>query len=281
MRLDPDDWPTLQTFLGDAISLEPTNTFHLSLLVEPGAKLASAVDPAPSSWHYRAEGSQVELLFRPPFVPGDWTHHFWLDFAQGLGRLRMIAPGAPDILSYKTVFPAFLDRFIFSEIFNYRGDGCFVHSASLIDEGRGLLLVGESGAGKSTSSRIWRESGGPGVIGLSDEFSLLLRQPDGAFWVYGTPWPSQAGIANHAGARLDRIYCLQHASDNQATSLDSEAALIYLLRQGQLSVWNSLGLSASLDLLIALSQTVPIYELGFRPDPSVITFVREHGLAQL
>ena len=267
---------SVQTFLNHYNREEADYTFRLRLETVSHEWLDSDVDPEPLSWHYQSDGAQIELFFRKPYVPGRWTHHFRLDLARGEGLLRLANPTGRRVFDYKELFPAFLDRFLFMEMLNYLGDGCFIHSASLLDAGQGILLVGQSGAGKSTSSRLWQKFGGPGVTCLTDEYSLVRRRATGELWVYGTPWPSSAGIANRGGGPLNRIYCLKHAPSNEAVPLDRQTALIRLLSQGQLSFWNSTGVGTGVDTLLALSDEIPIFELGFLPDSSVIEYVRNH-----
>jgi len=65
------------------------------------------------------------------------------------------------------------------------GRGIIVHGCGIKHNGRGLLFVGESGAGKTTMARIWsRESG---VEILSDDRTIVRKQGD-HFVMYGTPW---------------------------------------------------------------------------------------------
>src|SRR5580704_817830 len=86
------------------------------------------------------------------------------------------------------------------------GEGVEVHGCGVIaPDGRGLLLTGHSGAGKSTSSRLWSRHDGARV--LSDD-RIILRRERGRIWMYGTPWHGDAGIAEADRAPLDGIYVL-------------------------------------------------------------------------
>lgn len=65
------------------------------------------------------------------------------------------------------------------------GEGVEIHGCGVIaPEGRGLLLTGHSGAGKSTSSRLWSRHDGARV--LSDD-RIILRRERYRIWMYGTP----------------------------------------------------------------------------------------------
>ncbi len=253
--------------------------YHLKLRLESVAgveALPAKIRPEARNWYCQKQDHFLELYLRQPLWPGGWTHHLRLDLAAGTGCLRVANPQGRAVLSYKQIFPAYLDKFIFTCILTHLGQGCLVHAAALSDRGKGLLLVGESGAGKSTSSRLWREAGGPGVIGLSDECALVCEEQPGQFRVYGTPWPSSAGIADPAGVPLRRVYFLHHALTNQAQPVEAQVALLKLLEQGQLAFWDETGAGIGLETLIKLAQSVPAYRLGFVPDASVIEYVRQH-----
>ena len=74
------------------------------------------------------------------------------------------------------------------------GYGLEVHAVGLVDEiGRGHLFLGHSGAGKSTTARLWLNQ--PGVQILSDD-RIILRAHGERIFMYGTPWHGDAGISS-------------------------------------------------------------------------------------
>ena len=266
--------PTLNPFLGSETDSVPNYSLHLVVQFVPDLH---AWPPGATSWQYTQENSLVHLLYRPLDQPHGWTHRLELDLAQGTGKLEIVSAEvlAPTLIDYKTLLPDFLDRFIFTEILNWLGTGCLIHSASVIDGEQAVLLVGQSEAGKSTISRLWQQYGGPAVQSLTDEYSLVREVAPGEFWVFGTPWPSSAGIADKAGAPLGQLYFLRHAPTNQTQALDVSETLLRLLAQGQFSFWHTDGIATSLEFLIRLAQHQPGYELGFVPDAAVIEYIRK------
>ena len=89
------------------------------------------------------------------------------------------------------------------------GEGVEVHALGLADEdGQGYLFLGHSGAGKSTSARLWMSV--PGVKLLSDD-RIIIRKQDGQFWMYGTPWHGDAGVSSPGRAPLSAIFFLEQA----------------------------------------------------------------------
>lgn len=61
-----------------------------------------------------------------------------------------------------------------------------VHSSCIVADGRACLFLGESGTGKSTHTRLWRENI-PGATLLNDDSPIVSAESDGV-WVYGSPW---------------------------------------------------------------------------------------------
>lgn len=146
-----------------------------------------------------------------------------------------------------------------------------LHACGVKDGERGLVFAGTSGAGKSTIARLWE--GQEGISVLSDDH-VIVRERDGQFWVYGTPWPGQGGMSTPEAATLERVFLVQHASENRAVPLGPLDGASGLLLRSFTTFWDVEGMAFTLDLLGQLSQKVPCYELGFVPDESVINFVR-------
>jgi len=150
--------------------------------------------------------------------------------------------------------------------------GLIVHAAGLAAGGRGILFPGQSGAGKSTISRLLRDR--PGFLGLSDDRIIVRRTGDG-FRVFGTPWPGTGGIAVSAAVPLDRILFLRHAPDNAIRPLTPREALARLLPALSIPWYDAQAVPGALDLAGELLQGVPAAELSFRPDPAVGAFLEE------
>ena len=64
--------------------------------------------------------------------------------------------------------------------------GILIHSSTLIYNKKAYLFLGESGTGKSTHTRLWREY--IYGAGLLNDDSPLVRVIDGKIFAYGSPW---------------------------------------------------------------------------------------------
>ena len=149
--------------------------------------------------------------------------------------------------------------------------GVMLHACAVKDGDSGRLFSGVSGAGKSTISLLWAKQ--DGVLVLSDDRSILRKQ-DSRFWIYGTPWHGTAGFGSPQVVPLDQIYILRHASQNQVKLLTPTEAATSLFVRSFPTFWNQTGMGYTLDLLAELSQSVPCYELSFRPELEVVDFIR-------
>ena len=82
-----------------------------------------------------------------------------------------------------------------------QGRGAELHSTGIVDEaGNGYLFLGQSGAGKTTTSMLWLEH--PGVSILSDDRIILRQDDNGKVWMHGTPWHGLGELSRAAKAPL-------------------------------------------------------------------------------
>ena len=64
--------------------------------------------------------------------------------------------------------------------------GIAIHSSVLVKDGYAVLCLGESGTGKSTHTRLWREH--IEGTGLLNDDSPIIRLVDGVATAFGSPW---------------------------------------------------------------------------------------------
>jgi hypothetical protein len=76
-----------------------------------------------------------------------------------------------------------------------------IHSSVVVKEHEGVLCLGESGTGKSTHTRLWREN----IEGsrLLNDDSPIVRMIDGKCIIYGSPWSGKTPcyVNKHVPAR--------------------------------------------------------------------------------
>ncbi len=151
------------------------------------------------------------------------------------------------------------------------GHGIEVHACGISDHGRGLLFLGVSGAGKSTMSRLW--DAGEEVVVLSDD-RIIITPRDGRFWIHGTPWHGDAGLADPGGVPLAAIFFLSHGETNTVSSLSPAQTASRLMARSFPTFWNQEGLGFSTGIATDVALTVPGRELEFVPGPETVDYVR-------
>jgi hypothetical protein len=155
-----------------------------------------------------------------------------------------------------------------------RRRGMIMHASGIDDDGRGLLFVGESGAGKSTLSNLWHQQNGAAIF--SDD-RIILREKNGEYWMYGTPWHGEARFVSPRSVKLEQIFFLQHDQNNAVRSLSRTDSVVEFLKASFPPFWDSDGVAFAMAFLSDLTEAVPCQALSFKPDGSIIDFLKAHG----
>jgi hypothetical protein len=134
----------------------------------------------------------------------------------------------------------------------------------------GLLFSGISGSGKSTTAKIWKAAG---ATLLCDE-RVAVRKIAGQFTLYGTPWHGVDQSSNPAAVPLRCLFVIKHGESNHARRLRPAEAVSMMMARTYLPFWDAQGMQYSLEFLDELCQEVPVYELGFLPNASVVDYVK-------
>jgi hypothetical protein len=159
-------------------------------------------------------------------------------------------------------YPA--DELLFTNYLAHHSLGVEVHGCGLIDpETGGHLFLGHSGAGKSTTSRLWKFMRNAEI--LSDD-RIILRLHDGELWMYGTPWHGEGVFASPAKARVKSIFVLQHGLRNRFTQVPYARAVAELFARSFPPFHSAVGLGNTMDFLARVLVNVPCYDFEFTPD---------------
>ena len=152
------------------------------------------------------------------------------------------------------------------------GQGLEVHAVGIVDElGRGHLFLGHSGAGKSTTARLWLAQ--PGIRILSDD-RIVLRRQDGQIRMYGTPWHGDAGISSPYSAPVTNIYFLEQYRHNEILSLAPGFAAAEILARSFVPWHCAQGLEFALSFIESVARTIPCNIFRFVPQQSAVEAIR-------
>jgi hypothetical protein len=148
------------------------------------------------------------------------------------------------------------------------GRGVEVHGCGLADhENVGHLFLGHSGAGKSTTSLLWKSLRDVRV--LSDD-RIILRQCENETWMHGTPWHGEAGFASPGKVRIRRIFILEHGDQNEILPLAGNRAVAELFARCFPPFHGHGPLAFTLAYLHYIADSVPCYLFRFLPNPSAV-----------
>jgi hypothetical protein len=130
-----------------------------------------------------------------------------------------------------------------------------MHGAGIVGARGGYLVVGPSGAGKTTMARA--AAALPGARVLSDERSVVRPTPDG--WVLdGTPWYGEGQFAERATAPLAGVLWLEKSDRDELAPLPSARALANLFSCHFAPYWSEAGRLRTLAALERLVREVPV-----------------------
>lgn len=102
-----------------------------------------------------------------------------------------------------------------------------IHSSVIVSRERGVLFLGESGTGKSTHTRLWRENI-EGATLLNDD-SPIVRIVDGKALVFGSPWSGKTPCYKNLSYPIAGFCRLSQAPHNLIRCLHPLAAIGALL----------------------------------------------------
>ena len=150
-----------------------------------------------------------------------------------------------------------------------RHDGMMLHSSAVELDGRVYLFSGNSGAGKSTHTRLWQQVFGEKAMVINDD-KPALRLLDGTWYAYGTPWCGKDGINCNRKAPVAGICFMKQADHNAIRRLSDLEAMAKIMKQTQRKFRNPENLDLMLTHLEKLVQMIPVYELENRPEPEAV-----------
>jgi hypothetical protein len=160
--------------------------------------------------------------------------------------------------------------------FALRGEGIFTHAVGIKDvDASGMVFAGKSGAGKSTTARLWHKHSKAMV--LNDD-RVIVRKGKGGFVMHGSPWHGEFSDyleSRIESAPLKKLIFIHHAKQNTVRRVFTKEAFGLLYPALFPTFWDKVCLENIISFCQEMIKAVPCYSLGFVNNKDVIDFIRE------
>jgi hypothetical protein len=237
----------------------------------PASAEGTLVFDSGGTWRLERDHDELVFAFR---AGGDETPYktarFDSNFTAGTVRLvRDRFPGEAPV--YPLQYP--LDELVMIHRLA-QGRGLQVHGCGIADRaGHVYVFPGQSGAGKSTLARLWEAV--PDVTLLSDE-RVIIRTDGSDVQAFGTPWHGDAMRSSPRSGTLAGIFFLNHRPTHAVTAIAAPLAAAKLLACAFLPFHSAEAVDRTAAAAERVARAVRCYDLGFAPDPSVVSAIKPH-----
>lgn len=150
-------------------------------------------------------------------------------------------------------------------------DGMPLHASMVEKDGYGVIFLGPSGMGKSTQAKLWEKYQNADFV-IGDRPGL--RCIDGVWYGFGMPWDGKDSIKRQKWVPVKALVSLQQAKENQIVRLNNQQAMIVLLNQVMMPMWDEDAMEGATELMGRLAKDIPFYHLKNLPneEATVLTY---------
>lgn len=294
-------------FSSDSPDIDVRVDWLHALATRPGSQLFDSG----STWQLSIEDDGYRFDFNAPFLGERPYRRLLIDFSFKQAVLQMsrecfaVATNQADPLEYPLDELLIMHRLTQERAIELHGSGI------VRANGDANLFLGHSGAGKSTTTRLWTEF--ENVEVLSDDRIIVRRDENASaagapcdapgsaskhgilrhrdcsagrtnlsaeddkkakMRMYGTPWHGEAMFASPDSAPLTRIFVLEHGHGNVITSLSPGQAVAELFARSFVPFHRHEYVDSALEFLQELVDAVPVYRYAFEPDRRAVEKIR-------
>jgi len=269
--VDPSRW-TLDA--SHRTFFSPTTPPHVRLQVEWGPtkrQVGQLVFQAGPVASFYRDGSRwsIRLGEGNGSFPADRV--LWLDASGATGRVVMTPDRYPHPeRRYPLEYP--LEDLLFRHLLADH-DAVLVHACGVLWRHAGYLFVGSSGAGKSTTARLWCSAG---ATILNDDRIVLEADRNGVR-IHPTPWFGEHPEVGGEAAPLRAIYLLRQGDDVSFEPLRPATAAACVFAKSFPPLWDPERTEKTLATLGRICQQLPCGWLTVPKDARAVEWVQAQG----
>ena len=146
-------------------------------------------------------------------------------------------------------------------------DAFVMHSSVMAVDGNAYCFAAESGTGKSTFTRRWKEVLGERLTVINGD-KPIYRFQDGRLLAFGTPWCGKENWQTRTAAPLKALCLLERGEKNAVLPVDAFEVLGELLHHFHLPSGGHVDMPKLMELIDRMVTQVPVYRLRCRNDLS-------------
>ena len=146
--------------------------------------------------------------------------------------------------------------------------GMMLHSSAIELDGSAYLFSGPSGVGKSTHTGLWQRAFPEARLFNDDK--PALREIDGVWYAYGTPWCGKNGININMKAPVRGICFLRQGSENKIRRLHGIEAASEVLSQTNWRFDRAETLDTVTHIVERLIERVPVWLMECLPNEDAV-----------
>lgn len=142
-----------------------------------------------------------------------------------------------------------------------------LHGVLMEHEGKGILISADSGVGKTTHARLWRDHKNALILN-GDRASC--RRENGVWTGYGLPWSGTSGEQICRSVPISALVILERGEENEAHRITGMESFGAAWPHVQKPVWDEALTGRALELTDDFLSSIPVIRLSCRPDPDSV-----------
>ena len=143
-------------------------------------------------------------------------------------------------------------------------DGMMIHSSAVVLDGYAYLFSAPCGTGKSTHTNLWRDVFGHDKVIMLNDDKPAVREEDGRWYAYGTPWSGKTGQNTNARVPIGGICILTRGEVNEIVPFGGAQAAQAVMEQTSRPI-TMVGRIKMLEMVDRLITNVPFWKLTCTP----------------